>query len=717
MAADVTDAPVAEPIPDPPPAARGGPGEPRHRLRALPTPARVLAVVAAVLLLVPVGASLLRAVDQGWVPSNDEALIVLRSFDVLGQDRPLVGQPSTAGQYAADHPARHPGPIEFYLLAVPVRVLGPTWGTLLTVALITGAAVLLTAWAAFRRAGPVVGLGAVALVAAVMWSTGTAVLTDPISSNVGGYPLLAGCALAWALWGDDRRLWPVAVAVWSFATQQHLAVLGPTGVVAAWGVLGAVVTTVRARHQVGRLASALRWGAASVAIGFVCWLPPLVDQLFGDGNLAYILGFSGSEDRDTLGLVPGLRAVGRALGWPPWLVQRDRDGGHLIDPYVDTATAIGAVVGLVLLVACGALAATTLVRHRRAAASTEPADGPSTGGALDAVADGAAARLTLALTGLVVAAAGVVTTANVPASVEQIRINFYRWTWPVAVILWGSVAWAVGVALVAWRARRAAPAGEPAPVGVRPRPAWAAAVPVVVLALVAVVVGATATGEGRHDRRRDELIFAFEAEAADAVLDVIDHDRPVHLATRGSAAFLALSPSLAVALEDAGVDVRLESTEDEDVDTAQRDGYGPHRLELADDPGARVHVLTGTGELPEVPGTTVARFALGVRADRVARELVAQLESGPIVPSDRAEELLAGYRPEVRELLAVAMTFLEADPMAGVYNENVIELLQAGYLESPELDPDLLDAMADELDRGLQVWGDDRFAVVVELLP
>ncbi|HEX7135743.1 MAG TPA: hypothetical protein VF228_24405 [Iamia sp.] len=668
----------------------------------------MLALVAVVLLLVPVGASLVRAIDKGWVPSNDEALIVLRSRDVLGQDRPLVGQPSTAGQYASDHPARHPGPIEFYLLAVPVRVLGPTWGTLLTVALITGASVLLAAWAAFRRAGPIVGLGAVALVGLVMWSTGTAVLTDPISSNVGGYPLLAGCALAWALWGDDRRLWPVAMAVWSFATQQHLAVLGPAGVVAAWGVLGAVVTMVRARHQVGRIASSVRWGAAAVAVGFVCWLPPLIDQVFGDGNLAYILGFSGERERDALGLAPGVRAAGRALGLPPWFLRRDRDGGQVIDPYPGVGTTIGAVIGLALLLATAALAGIALVRHRRTT-------GPSVDSTADgAAADRAAARLTLALTGLVVAAAGVVTTANVPDSVERLRINFYRWTWPVAVILWGSVAWAVVAAVVAWRARRPEVAiGS----GGKPPDLIARTGVVVVLVLVAVVVGATATGDGRNDRRRDELVFDFEARAADAVLAVIDRDRPVHIATRGSAAFLAISPSLAVALEDAGVDVRLESTDADTVDAAQREGYGPHRLELAPDPGARVYVVTGSGELPEVPGRTVGSFALGERADRTAAQLVEQLSAGPVVPSDRAEALIAAYDDDVRPLVEVAVTFLESDPEAAVRNEAVVDLLREGYLESPRLDPDLLDTMAEELGRSRDVWGDDRFAVVVELLP
>jgi len=683
----------------------GPPGDPRHRLRRLPGRLRLLAVVAAILLVVPVGASLVRAIDQGWVPSNDEALIVLRSRDVLGQDRPLVGQPSTAGQYASDHPARHPGPIEFYLLAVPVRVLGPTWGTLLTVALITGAAVLLTGWAAFRRAGPVVGLGAVALVATVMWSTGTAVLTDPISSNVGGYPLLAGSALAWAIWGDDRRLWPVALAVWSFATQQHLAMMGPAGVVAAWGVLGAVVTTVRARHQVGRLASSLRWGAAAVAVGFVCWLPPLIDQVFGDGNLGYILGFGGSEDRDTLGVGRGIRAVGRAVGWPPLLVRRNLDGGMIVGAYDGPGEVLGAVVGLLLLLGAGVLAAALLVRHRRSAPARASA-------AITSTSDAAAARLTLVLTGLVVAAAGIVTTANVPASVEQIRINFYRWTWPVAVVLWGSVAWAVGAGLVAGGARRAAAPARPS------QPSWAVvAAPIAVLALVAVVVGATATGDGVNDRRRDELVFRFEARAADAVLAVIDRDRPVHLATRGSAAFLAISPALAVALEDAGVDVRLETTDDLTVDAAQKEGYGPHRLELAPDPGARIHVLTGHAELPEVPGRTVARYTLGVRANEIAAQLVEQLSAGPLVPSAEADELLAPYHGVARELVDFSIALLTDDPAGAVRSQITIELLQAGYLESPAVDPDLVDAMADELERGTEVWGDDRFEVVVELLP
>lgn len=646
---------------------------PLHRLRDLDRRGRVVAALAGLLLLVPIASSLLRAVDQGWVPSNDEAQIVLRARDVLSADPPLVGQPSTAGIYAEDHPARHPGPIEFYLLAVPVRALGSTWGTLLTVAAITGASVLLTAWAAFRRAGPAVGLGAVVLVAAVTWSTGTAVLTDPISSNVGGYPLLAGTALAWALWAGDRRLWPLAMAVWSFTAQQHLAVLGPAGVVVVWGVLGAVLAVRRA----GAWRESVRWAVAAVVVGFVCWLPPLLDQAFGDGNLRYILGFSREGERGSVGLGAGVRAAGRAVGAPPLFLRRDFDGGDLIAGFGRAATA-SAVLGLVVALAVAVVSA-RLVRDRQ--------------------------RVVLVATGLVLAAAGIVTTANVPDSSEHLRINFYRWTWPVAVAVWGAAAWAL-VEVV--RPRLAARVS---------RPSWAAtAAPVVVLVVVAAVAGFAATGDGVSDRRRDDLLFRFEARAADAVLDVIDRDRSVHIVTRGQAAFLAVTPALVVALEEAGVDVRLEPTMADIVDEAQSAGFGPHRLDLGDDPGARIHVVTGHDPLPDVPGEVVASEDLSAPVEERVADVLAPVAGEPFVPAADAEEVRAGFAPEVQEYLTFVIPLFETDPAAALRGGLGVDLVRAGYFASPALDPDALADLRRAQERGTEVWGDEDLRIVVELL-
>ena len=117
-------------------------------------------------------------------------------------------------------------------------MLGPEIG--LGAGAITAAALLITAWVALRRAGPAVALGVTVLLALTTWSTGTAVLTDPISSNIGGYPLLAGAVLAWALLLGDLRLLPLAVAVVSFAAQQHLAMVIPAGAVAAVAAIGTI---------------------------------------------------------------------------------------------------------------------------------------------------------------------------------------------------------------------------------------------------------------------------------------------------------------------------------------------------------------------------------------------------------------------------------------------------------------------------------------------
>lgn len=542
------------------------------RLRDLERRGQIIAALLGLLLLVPVGTSVVRAWSSGWVPSGDDALIVLRAYDVFSGDAPLVGQPSTAEFYAEGVAARHPGPIEFYALAVPVRLLGPAMGTLLTAAAIAGASVLVSAWVAFRGGGPAVGLGAAVLLALVMWSSGTAVLSDPISSNVGGYPLMAGTALAWALWCDDRRLWPLAALVWSFTIQQHLAVFGVAGVVSVWGVVGAAVITVRRRREAGRLASSARWGAAGLAVAVLCWIPPLLDQLTGTGNLAKIVRFSRSGDRPGLGLRLGLNAGARAIAAPPALLRRQltdqEKGGWFLFGDLDGTDRIGLAVALVAALATAAIT----LRSRW----------PSTEGQ---------GRLALLGTAAVLVVGGVITTAQVPASVEAGRINFYRWVQPASVAGWGAVAWTVGSLVIA-RRPVARVRGTPATV------AGAAAAGIV----VAAIVTATSAHSGSGDRRRDSVLFDFNARAAEAALAEIPRDRPVRIATPGIAAFLSVGPAVAVAFTDAGLEVR--------VDEFQEPGYGTHRARAAQGPETTVCVISKVGPVPDGPGTSVATEAL-----------------------------------------------------------------------------------------------------------
>ena len=124
-----------------------------------------------------------------------------------------------------------------------------------------------------RRAGPGVAVGVSVLLVFTTWSMGTAVLTDPISLNVGGYPLLAGVVLVWALLLGDIRLLPLAVGVISFAAEQHLAMVMPAGAVAAIvaaGVVGTLWSRWLIREERRR---ALAWIGGALVVGAVIWLP------------------------------------------------------------------------------------------------------------------------------------------------------------------------------------------------------------------------------------------------------------------------------------------------------------------------------------------------------------------------------------------------------------------------------------------------------------
>jgi hypothetical protein len=65
----------------------------------------LLAGLAAAL---PVIVATIRAAANGWVPLGDDAIIVVRSYDVLSSHPPLLGPYSTSSQLIG-HPVLSPG--------------------------------------------------------------------------------------------------------------------------------------------------------------------------------------------------------------------------------------------------------------------------------------------------------------------------------------------------------------------------------------------------------------------------------------------------------------------------------------------------------------------------------------------------------------------------------------------------------------------------------
>jgi hypothetical protein len=93
------------------------------------------------------------------------------------------------------------------------------------------------------------------------------------------------------------------------------------------------------------------------------------------------------------------------------------------------------------------------------------------------------------------------------------------------------------------------------------------------------------------------------------------------------------------------------------------------------------------------------------------------------VPSDAAEDLLAGYDPEQAAFLRGAVAALPTDPETILTSTEILDLLLAGYLDEPALDPEALQQVRDGLPI-VDVNLDDEFelrevdeGILAELVP
>src|SRR5947209_6059220 len=120
------------------------------------------AVAVVVVLLVPLAVVAGRVLASHWISYSDYSAIELRTRAVGTSTTPLVGPFSRYGW-------SHPGPLLFYALAVPYRILGEQGrGLLLGALLVNGVAIGAVLFVCFRRgriAGLVVGALIVLLLA------------------------------------------------------------------------------------------------------------------------------------------------------------------------------------------------------------------------------------------------------------------------------------------------------------------------------------------------------------------------------------------------------------------------------------------------------------------------------------------------------------------------------------------------------------------------
>ena len=392
-----------------------------HSVQDLPAAQQTAyAAILVGLALLPILSAVI-VLMQGWRPAGDNALIGLRVHDVLTAHFPLIGQPTTGENFGSGIATSHPGPIEFYLVAPFVAVLGPIVGLAVGAAAINAVAMAGVAWAAFRRGG----LGLMTLAAlgtvAMARSLGGNLLHDPVSSNVGAVMALLLLFLAWSVLAGDLRAIPAFVFAGTFALQDHLTYLG-TGTPV---VLMAIVAGLWWSRQVWKRSRSNEWLKRRLRVGgimgVVLWFPVLFDEAFGDHNLTAI--FRTFTGKRTASEGVGFAAKRLAEAMAPWPMFSRRFGplGYLHTP--DTRELVS---GYLVLAAVAGLGAYFAWRKRTDLAA-------------------------MAAIALVAAIAGAYSSVKLPVG-AGIQASNLRWMWTASAFVWVTLAWLVWQALKpAWR--------------------------------------------------------------------------------------------------------------------------------------------------------------------------------------------------------------------------------------------------------------------------
>lgn len=244
---------------------------------------------------------------------GDNALNELRLGDV-GNFSVLLGPYSRDGW-------SHPGPSLYYLFAVPYRLLGHRSSSFAAGALVlNGLCALGIVVIARRISGRIVMLLTAAAVGTLLVNLGWEFLRNPWNPYVTVLPLGALFASCWAVAGGRWRYLPAVAALATFCVQTHIAYLPMTVPVVLWALGGASISHRGHRRSEATASRRVVPIVTTIAVLALMWIPPVVDQLDGMGNLnATRVYFQHQSDRQ--GFERAIRVVGDEFTLAPhWLV-------------------------------------------------------------------------------------------------------------------------------------------------------------------------------------------------------------------------------------------------------------------------------------------------------------------------------------------------------------------------------------------------------------
>jgi GrpB protein len=416
--------------------------------------AKVLRVAAHAASWIPFLTAVAASMRGTWRVVGDGAGIALQSWNATAHTS-LVGQATQLG-----HGLHDPGPLQYWLLAIPVHI-DPVRGVLWGAALWCMAAASLAIEAAWSILGEIGGLLASGtILAMVAWRP--LLVAEPYwNPCFAAMFFLAALAAGWAVMSGRRWWWPVLVITASVAAQAHLMFAIASATLVLLALIVGLVDAFRAK-------TGYQWAITGLIVGAGCWAAPFVQQFTSRvGNLTALVHGQGA--RQHAGLIFALKTL-TAFTQPP------SPGSLGLNGLIQTRSALFAVA--ILVVTAAAMLVAVFQLHSRILAS-------------------------LAAISLLASGAALVTFSRIP--VEGLGRHRYLLLamFPVGLLIWltvGSAFVLTGRQVIkrmrAPKARRVGPHdGQQGPAGAWTRwavhGAGAAAVPLIVLASVPGVVQPT----------------------------------------------------------------------------------------------------------------------------------------------------------------------------------------------------------------------------------
>lgn len=292
---------------------------------------RVALLVASVATVLPIWVAAVRVGLRGLVPVGDTAIMALRAPDVLSSSPPLIGMPASSASGA--EVVHFPAAWQLYWMAVPVEVLGATWGTVVAMAALNTVWIGLAIWLVVRNLEPTSALWTIAGIGVFCWSIGSGMLIEAWPLRMVLVPFLCVVIAAWCTALGDRAALVVLAGAANFAWLDHLVLVAAVPLVALAGCAGLVAGHVRAQRadpesRARRRRRLIRGIGAAAAVTFVMWLPPLIQQVTGSpGNLGLLLGGSSDGAPAIHSGSAAVHVVAGLIGHPPFWLR-----GSLEDP-------------------------------------------------------------------------------------------------------------------------------------------------------------------------------------------------------------------------------------------------------------------------------------------------------------------------------------------------------------------------------------------------